>query len=49
MNAHRPPLKGFEKLLVRPGQKGLEGERLDLVKERRPPNRVEVRRNFIQQ
>ncbi len=49
MNAHRPPLKGFEKLLVRPCQKGLEGEGLDFIKERRPANRVEVRRNFIQQ
>src|SRR5436190_17372382 len=48
-DSHGPTLEVVEQRLVRAGEKGLERERLDFVEERRAPERVQVRGDFIQE
>ncbi len=49
MNAEGAASEGFEERLVRTGEKGLQRERLDIVEESGAPDRVQMRRDLVQQ
>ena len=48
MNALGPPFQVRKQRRIRARQKGLQTKRLDLIKKRSTPNRVQMRRDLIE-